>query len=93
MSKEIEKQFPDIDQNKPQAQEKPLWTSKTIIVFAVALITWLLAYFNVLPEDAIEQLRALDWTSPTVPILSAIAIIFRAVSWQRILNLFGKFKK
>lgn len=90
MSKEIEKQFPEVNSMKPVATEKQMWESKTIIVFAVALVTWLLAYFNVLPEDAIKQLRELDWTSPTVPILSALAIIFRAVSWQKIINIFGK---
>ena len=69
---------------------KTFFESKTVIVFMVAFGTWILTYFKLLPQDAIDALAKLDWTSPTVPILSAIGIVLRAITWGKITGIFKK---
>ena len=91
MSKEVEKDYkitaiPDFA-GEPG---KTFFESKTVILFAVAFITWLLGYFELLPQDAIDSLKALDWTSPTVPVLSALGIVLRAITWGKITGIFKK---
>jgi|JI91814CRNA_FD_contig_21_3956977_length_500_multi_6_in_0_out_0_1 hypothetical protein len=93
MSNEVEKNYkitatPDFADQNPNG--KTFVQSKTVIVFSVALISWLLTYFKLLPQDAIDALAKLDWTSPTVPVLSAIGIVLRAITWDKITGIFKK---
>lgn len=93
MSNEVEIDYkitaiPDFADKNPNG--KAFVQSKTVIVFSVALISWLLTYFKLLPQDAIDALAKLDWTSPTVPVLSAIGIVLRAITWDKITGMFKK---
>ena len=59
MSNEVEKNYkitatPDFADQNPNG--KTFVQSKTVIVFSVALISWLLTYFKLLPQDAIDAL-------------------------------------
>jgi len=56
MSNEVEKNYkitaiPDFAGEPGKA----FFESKTVILFAVAFITWLLGYFELLPQDAIDS--------------------------------------
>lgn len=91
MSNEIEKEIkitaiPDF--HEPVG--KSFFESKTVIAFLVAFGTWVLTYFKLLPQDAIDALAKLDWQSPTVPILSAFGILLRAITWEKITGVFKK---
>ncbi len=81
--KEIQKEI-----NLPQG--KAAITSKSIITAVVAFAGWALAYFELLPPEAIKKLTELDWNSPTVPVMAALMIILRVVSWEKITGIFKK---